>query len=179
MEFAQSGFRPFGPQVDSLRAMEDIFRLPELHKLLSMFLQRLRQTIHDDNRRAKSHVVHAIPTGSSRARIDDLTDMKRISRGRRHPPEPPMPRIVAANLLAHSRRNLCLQPRFQKRASTRSPPLRATDVPSKLELRSQYGKTRATTLTSSSRSLTSTSHPVKTPVRQASTVSSDPHQSEC
>ena len=28
--------------------------------------------------------------------------MKRISRGRRHPPELPMPRIVAANLLADS-----------------------------------------------------------------------------
>ena len=84
------------------RAMEDSFRLPELHRLPARFFQRLRQAIHDDNRRANSLVVHAIFTRSSRARIDELTDMKRTSRGRRHPPELPMPRIVAANLLADS-----------------------------------------------------------------------------
>ena len=82
--------------------MEGISRLPAEYQLPAIFLQRLRQTIHDENRRAKPHVIHAIPTGSSRARIHQLTDIKRIARGRRHPPELPMPRIVAANLIENS-----------------------------------------------------------------------------
>ena len=109
--------------------MEGIFRLPEEYKFPAMLLQRFRQITHTENRRNKSH---ANPIGSLRARIDQLTDIKRIARGRRHPPELSMPLIVAANLFDNYIKDFFrLQPMLQEIILTRGTPLRAAEVFSK------------------------------------------------